>query len=41
MSLPSPVLWRYNWQPEPDSPEALLYRDYLRPRDWLGEADGD
>ena len=38
MSLPPEVRWRYNWSPEPGSPEAALYRDYLRPRDWLGEA---
>lgn len=37
MSLPPRVRWAYNWQPEPDSPEARLYTDYLRPRDWLGE----
>ncbi len=35
MSLPPQVRWAYNWQPEADSPEALLYTDYLRPRDWL------
>ncbi|OOZ41245.1 coproporphyrinogen III oxidase [Solemya pervernicosa gill symbiont] len=37
MSLPPLVKWRYNWQPEPDSPEADLYENYLRPRDWLGK----
>ena len=36
MSLPPQVRWEYNWQPEDGSPEALLYTDYLRPRDWLG-----
>lgn len=35
MSLPPEVRWRYNWQPEAGSPEARLYSDYLRPRDWL------
>lgn len=35
MSLPPQVRWQYNWQPEPDSPEAQLYNDYLRPRNWL------
>jgi len=35
MSLPPLVSWRYNWQPEPGSEEAVLY-DYLAPRDWLG-----
>jgi len=38
MSLPPEVRWRYNWAPEPGSPEALLYTDYLRPRDWLAES---
>ncbi len=38
MSLPPAVRWEYNWQPEPDSPEAKLYSDYLSPRDWLGES---
>lgn len=37
MSLPPLVKWRYDWQPEPGSPEARLYSDFLRPRDWLGE----
>ncbi len=39
MSLPPEVRWRYNWSPEPGSPEAVLYTDYLRPRDWLGGTD--
>jgi len=34
MSLPPRVAWRYDWQPEPGSPEAKLYSDFLRPRDW-------
>ncbi len=34
MSLPPLVAWRYNWQPEAGSEEALLY-DFLQPRDWL------
>jgi coproporphyrinogen III oxidase len=38
MSLPPRVRWRYNWRPEPGSPEAKLYEDYLRPRDWLAPA---
>jgi coproporphyrinogen III oxidase len=36
MSLPPLVRWRYNWQPEPGSPEARLYEEFLRPRDWAG-----
>jgi len=37
MSLPPLVKWRYNWRPEPGTPEARLYEDFLRPRDWLSE----
>lgn len=37
MSLPPLVRWEYDWHPEPQSPEARLYRDFLRPRDWLSE----
>jgi coproporphyrinogen III oxidase len=37
MSLPPLVRWEYDWHPEPGSPEALLYTDFLRPRDWLGD----
>ena len=36
MSMPPLVKWRYDWQPEPGTPEALLYSDFLRPRDWVG-----
>jgi coproporphyrinogen III oxidase len=36
MSLPPLVRWRYNWQPEPGTPEARLYEEFLRPRDWAG-----
>jgi coproporphyrinogen III oxidase len=35
MSLPPLVKWRYNWRPEPGTPEARLYEEFLRPRDWL------
>jgi coproporphyrinogen III oxidase len=35
MSLPPLARWEYNWQAEPGSPEARLYEDFLRPRDWL------
>jgi coproporphyrinogen III oxidase len=34
MSMPPAVTWRYNWTPEPGSPEEKLYSDFLRPRDW-------
>jgi coproporphyrinogen III oxidase len=35
MSLPPIVRWRYDWHPEPGSPEARLYSDFLSPRDWI------
>ena len=34
MSMPPVVRWRYDWVPEPGTPEARLYTDFLRPRDW-------
>ncbi len=34
MSLPPLVSWRYDWQPEPDSPEARLSNFFLQPTDW-------
>jgi len=35
MSLPPIVKWRYDWHPEPGSPEEKLYTDFLPPRDWI------
>lgn len=35
MSLPPVVKWRYDWQPEAGTPEARLYTDFLKARDWL------
>jgi nicotinate (nicotinamide) nucleotide adenylyltransferase len=29
MSMPPIVKWRYDWQPEPGTPEARLYTDFL------------
>ena len=37
MSMPPLVRWEYDWQPAPGSPEARLYDDFLRPRDFLNE----
>jgi coproporphyrinogen III oxidase len=34
MSLPPIVKWRYDWHPEPGTPEAALYADFLTARDW-------
>ncbi len=35
MSLPPLVKWRYNWQPEPGSPEAELYELFLQQKEWI------
>ena len=35
MSLPPRVSWRYDWKPEAGSPEAKLFTDFLRARDWV------
>jgi coproporphyrinogen III oxidase len=35
MSLPPIVKWRYDWKPEPGTPEARLYTDFLVAKDWL------
>jgi coproporphyrinogen III oxidase len=37
MSLPPLARWEYGWEAEAGSAEAAL-ADWLRPRDWLGEA---
>ena len=34
MSLPPRVEWRYDWKPEPGSPEEKLYTEFLIPKDW-------
>ncbi len=34
MSLPPVVIWRYDWKPDPGTPEAQLY-EMLPPRDWV------
>jgi len=31
------VRWDYDWKPEAGSPEARLYDDFLRPRNYLAE----
>ena len=35
MSMPPLARWEYNFTPAEDSAEALLYKDFLKPRDWL------
>ncbi len=34
-SLPPLTAWKYNYEPEPGSPEAALYSDFLPPKNWL------
>lgn len=34
MSMPPLARWEYCYQPDPDSAEARLSRDYLHPREW-------
>ena len=36
MSMPPEVVWTYGWEPENDSREENLYKNYLHPKDWLG-----
>ncbi len=35
MSMPPIVKWRYDWHPQPGTPEARLYEDFLVPKDWV------
>jgi coproporphyrinogen III oxidase len=35
MSLPPLTTWKYNWSPDPGTPEAELYEKFLQPRNWL------
>ena len=34
VSMPPEARWRYDWRPEPGTPEARLYEEFLRPREW-------
>ncbi|RPG50741.1 MAG: oxygen-dependent coproporphyrinogen oxidase [Gammaproteobacteria bacterium TMED1] len=36
-SMPPRAIWKYDWKPKSGSPEAKLYEDYLRIRDWIHE----
>ena len=40
MSLPPLVRWEYQYEPEPNSPEAQLYEKFLKPQDWINNAKG-
>lgn len=37
MSLPPRATWRYDWQPQPGSPEAELHERFLPLRDWISD----
>src|SRR5688572_9603991 len=34
ISLPPRVEWRYDWKPDPGSPEERLYTEFLVPKEW-------
>ena len=34
-SMPPRAIWKYNWQPDKDSPEAELYDKFLPIQDWI------
>ncbi len=35
ISLPPIVKWRYDWKPEPESPEAKFYKEFLIAQNWV------
>ena len=35
MSLPPVVKWRYDWHPQAGTPEARLYEEFLKARNWV------
>ncbi len=35
LSMPPLVKWRYDWKPEPGTPEARLYEQFLVAKDWI------
>ena len=35
ISLPPQVYWRYDWHPEPGTPEAELYQRFLPAKEWI------
>lgn len=37
ISLPAEVSWKYDWRPEPGSPEDKLYTEFLVAKDWIDE----
>jgi len=41
ISMPKTVCWKYNYQPPDGSPESLLLKFYLKPRDWSNMTEKD
>lgn len=37
MSMPPLARWQYSYHPQEGSPEQELYKNYLRPRNWLSQ----
>ena len=35
LSMPPLVKWRYDWHPEPGTPESKLYDEFLVPKSWV------
>lgn len=35
MSMPPLVRWEYDWHPQPGTPEAALYDEFLKPKEWV------
>jgi len=35
LSMPPLARWRYAWTPQPGTPEAALYEEFLVPKDWI------
>lgn len=35
MSMPPVVTFKYDWKPEPGTPEAKLYSEFLVPKEWI------
>jgi coproporphyrinogen III oxidase len=35
VSLPPQVSWKYQWRPEPNTPEARLQQEFLTPKEWI------
>ncbi|UAA38823.1 oxygen-dependent coproporphyrinogen oxidase [Paraneptunicella aestuarii] len=41
MSMPPLARWEYDYQPDESSKEAVLYKSFLKPRDWLSMQESE